>query len=133
MFARDITEEKKAEKERQKIQRLESIGILAGGIAHDFNNFLSGIIGNISLAILEAKDNDTLVNILNEAKEATNLAKNLTKQLLTFSSGGAPIKEITSIGNIIKETAQFTLRGSNEDAYLIYQIISGKSTPTKIR
>lgn len=113
VFARDITEEKKAEGERQKIQRLESIGILAGGIAHDFNNFLSGIIGNISLAILEAKDNATLVNILNEAKDATDLAKNLTKQLLTFSNGGAPIKEMTSIGNIIKETAKFTLRGSN--------------------
>jgi two-component system cell cycle sensor histidine kinase/response regulator CckA len=113
VFAHDITEEKEIEKERQKIQKLESVGILAGGIAHDFNNFLSGIIGNISLAILEAKDNDDLVKILNDAKEATDMAKNLTRQLLTFSSGGAPIKETTSIGNIIKETAEFNLRGSN--------------------
>ncbi|MEJ2568724.1 MAG: ATP-binding protein, partial [candidate division WOR-3 bacterium] len=113
VFAHDITEEKEIEKERQKIQKLESIGILAGGIAHDFNNFLSGIIGNISLAILEAKDNNELVKILNDAKEATDMAKNLTRQLLTFSSGGAPIKETTSIANIIKETAEFNLRGSN--------------------
>jgi two-component system, cell cycle sensor histidine kinase and response regulator CckA len=113
VFAHDITGEKEIEQERQKIQKLESIGILAGGIAHDFNNFLSGIIGNISLAILEAKDNEELVKILNDAKEATDMAKNLTRQLLTFSSGGAPIKETTSIANIIKETAEFNLRGSN--------------------
>jgi two-component system cell cycle sensor histidine kinase/response regulator CckA len=113
VFTRDITEEKKIEKEREKIQKLESIGILAGGIAHDFNNFLSGIIGNISLAILEAKGNKELINILNDAKDATDMAKNLTRQLLTFSSGGTPIKEITSIEEIIKEMADFTLRGSN--------------------
>lgn len=113
VFAHDITEEKKIEKERQKIQKLESVAILAGGIAHDFNNFLSGIIGNISLAILEAKDNKELTNILNDAKDAADMAKNLTRQLLTFSSGGTPIKEITSIEEIIKEMADFTLRGSN--------------------
>ena len=113
VFAHDITEQKKIEEERQKIHKLESISILAGGIAHDFNNFLSGIIGNISLAILEAKDNEELIKILNEAKEATNLAKNLTKQLLTFSTGGLPVIEETSISNIIKETAEFNLRGSN--------------------
>ncbi len=112
VFAHDITEQKKMEKEKQKIQKLESISILAGGIAHDFNNFLSGIIGNISLAILESKD-EKVVNILNEAKEATDMAKNLTKQLLTFSTGGALVKEETSISNIIKETAEFNLRGSN--------------------
>jgi PAS domain S-box-containing protein len=113
VFAHDITEQKKIEEERQKIHKLESISILAGGIAHDFNNFLSGIIGNISLAILEAGDNEELVKILYEAKEATNLAKNLTKQLLTFSTGGIPVIEETSIENIIKETAEFNLRGSN--------------------
>lgn len=112
-FAHDITEEKKIEKERQKIQKLESVAILAGGIAHDFNNFLSGIIGNISLAILEAKGKKELINILRDAKDAADMAKNLTGQLLTFSSGGTPIKEITSIEEIIKEMADFTLRGSN--------------------
>jgi two-component system cell cycle sensor histidine kinase/response regulator CckA len=113
VFAHDITEEKKIEKERQKMQKLESIGILAGGIAHDFNNFLSGIMGNISLAIFEAGDNKELIDTLNDAKEATDMAKNLIKQLITFSNGGAPVKEMTSIGNIIKETAKFNLRGSN--------------------
>jgi len=120
VFAHDITEQKKIEEERQKIQKLESISILAGGIAHDFNNFLSGIIGNISLAILEASDNEELVKILNEAKEATNLAKNLTKQLLTFASGGVPIIEETFISHIIEETAGFNLRGSNVKCFYTF-------------
>jgi len=120
VFAHDITEQKKIEEERQKIQKLESISILAGGIAHDFNNFLSGIIGNISLAILEARDNEELVNILNEAKEATNLAKDLTKQLLTFASGGVPVIEETSISHIIEETTEFNLRGSNVKCFYTF-------------
>jgi two-component system cell cycle sensor histidine kinase/response regulator CckA len=137
MFAHDITEEKRLEKERQKIQKLESVGILAGGLAHDFNNFLSGIIGNISLAILEAKDNENLIKILNDAKDATDMAKNLTKQLLTFASGGAPIKEMTSIGNIIKETAEFNLRGSNVKCFFdipndIWKVEADKSQISQV-
>jgi PAS domain S-box-containing protein len=113
VFAHDITEQKKIEEEKQKIKKLESLGILAGGIAHDFNKFLKSITGNISLALLKVKDNDEIVNILNEAREATVNAKNLTKQLLTFSSGGIPDKNKISISDIIKETTEINLRGSD--------------------
>ena len=41
------------EKELLKIEKMNSLGVLAGGIAHDFNNFLTGIIGNLYLAKLE--------------------------------------------------------------------------------
>ena len=54
----DITEKKRLEQELLKAQKLESLGVLAGGIAHDFNNFLSGIMGNISLAKLEAEQGE---------------------------------------------------------------------------
>ncbi len=113
VFAHDITEQKKIEEEKQKIKKLESLGILAGGIAHDFNKFLKSITGNISFAILKAKDNDAVVNILNEAREATVKAKNLTKQLLAFSSGGLPDKKKISIANIIKEITEINLRGTD--------------------
>ncbi len=46
-ISRDITEQKRTEKELLKIKKLESIGVLAGGIAHDFNNILAAILGNI--------------------------------------------------------------------------------------
>ena len=49
-IGRDITDRKQAERERLKLRKLESVGILAGGIAHDFNNLLTGVFGNIEMA-----------------------------------------------------------------------------------
>lgn len=110
-IVRDITERKKMEEELRKIERLESLGILAGGIAHDFNNLLTGILGNLSL--IESKKTEDFQNILEEAKQASIQAKNLTQQLLTFSKGGEPIKGKVSIENIIRDSAKFSLHGSN--------------------
>ncbi len=109
----DVTEMKKAEIELMKVQKLESIGVLAGGIAHDFNNILTAILGNISLARLMGKENSKVEARLNEAEKACLRAKDLTQQLLTFSKGGAPVKKATSLGNLLKEAATFLLRGSN--------------------
>ena len=110
---RDITEQRKMEQELQKIQKLESVGILAGGIAHDFNNILTGILGNISLAKMEANPEDEIYARLTEAEKASLEATNLTQQLLTFSKGGAPIKKTASIAELIRDSADFALRGSN--------------------
>ena len=110
---RDATEKRRLQDERQKAQRLESIGILAGGIAHDFNNSLTAIIGNISLAKFYAKPGDKVFEKLEEIERAAMQTKDLTQQLLTFSKGGEPIKEIVSIAELLKEAALFTLRGSN--------------------
>ena len=110
---RDATEKRRLQDERQKVQKLESIGILAGGIAHDFNNSLTAIIGNISLAKFYAKPGDKVLEKLQEIERAAMRTKDLTQQLLTFSKGGEPIKEIVSVAELLKETALFTLRGSN--------------------
>ena len=109
---KDITARKKAEEERSRIQKLESIGVLAGGIAHDFNNLLTGIIGNISLALRLSKGEERIHRYLEEAERASARAKDLTQQLLTFSSGGAPIKRKSSIESISRETCMFALSGS---------------------
>ncbi len=118
-FARDITEEKNAEKDRlrldnyfNQIQRLESLGVLAGGIAHDFNNLLAAIYGNIGLA-RDKVDNDTVSDILSQAIQSMDRARGLTQQLLTFAKGGAPSREITSMAAIIRETNRFSLSGSH--------------------
>jgi PAS domain S-box-containing protein len=109
---RDITDKLKMEEELLKARKLESIGVLAGGIAHDFNNLLTAILGNISLAkILTAKE-DRIHQKLAEAEKASLRARDLTLQLLTFSSGGAPVKKSTSIAGIIRDSAAFTLSGS---------------------
>ncbi len=115
-IVRDITERKKMEAEIQKGQKLDSVGILAGGIAHDFNNILTAILGNISLGKMYTESHGEANAVLSEAERATLRAKDLTQQLLTFSKGGAPVKETTSIYEIIKDSTNFVLRGSNIDA-----------------
>jgi two-component system cell cycle sensor histidine kinase/response regulator CckA len=109
---RDITERKKMEEELLRIQKLESVGLLAGGIAHDFNNILTTILGNVSLARMQVNPEDDLYELLREAETASIRAQTLTRQLLTFAKGGAPLKEIASIKNILKESCSFMLRGS---------------------
>ncbi len=110
---RDITERKKMEGELLKTQKLESLGVLAGGIAHDFNNILAAILGNISLARMSGSPGDEILEALTEAEKASMQAKRLTEQLLTFSQGGAPVKETASIGEVTQDSVGFALRGSN--------------------
>lgn len=109
---RDVTLEKKMEEELIKIRKLESIGVLAGGIAHDFNNILSAILGNIEMASLLVKKENKAVSLLTDAKMATRRAAKLTQQLLTFSKGGEPVREIASLPKLIMESADFVLHGS---------------------
>ena len=61
---RDISEKLRIDEELQKIEKLESGGLLAGGIAHDFNNILTAILGNITLATMYSKPGDELFEIL---------------------------------------------------------------------
>ncbi len=111
---RDISDRKQVEEELIKIKKLESIGVLAGGIAHDFNNILAAILGNISLANLLLKPDEVKVHsLLQEAEKASLRAKGLTQQLLTFSKGGEPVKSLASISDVIMDSTEFILRGSD--------------------
>ena len=106
-------DKKKLEAQLQQAQKLESVGILAGGIAHDFNNLLSVIMGNISMIKNDVKPEYGVTDFLNEAEKASLLARDLTKQLITFSKGGAPVKKISYISNLIEKATDFALSGSN--------------------
>jgi len=112
MILHDVTARKKYEEEMQKVEKLESIGVLAGGIAHDFNNLLTGILGNISIARIHASGAEDVQHTLSKAEKACLRARDLTRQLLVFSKGGAPVRKATSIADILKESAESTLRGS---------------------
>jgi PAS domain S-box-containing protein len=112
LVVHDITERKKMEAELQKVEKLESLGVLAGGIAHDFNNLLTAILGNLSVAKLRAVANPELVRHHEAAEKACRRAQLLTQQLLTFSAGGVPVKHATSIRQLIEECTEFALRGS---------------------
>ncbi|OGP15997.1 MAG: hypothetical protein A2V21_313285 [Deltaproteobacteria bacterium GWC2_55_46] len=91
---RDITERKRAEREREMIQsrlsqsqKMEAIGRFAGGIAHDFNNILTSIRGNAELALEDMKKTDPLYPKLEGIVTSVLLASRLTRQLLLFSRG----------------------------------------------
>ena len=110
---RDISEREAMQHERIKIQKLESLGVLAGGIAHDFNNLLTGIIGNISYAALLVGSEHKAAARLQESQNAAQRAAELTQQLLTFARGGEPVKKTVDAVQLIEESLSFTLRGSN--------------------
>ncbi|MGR3318353.1 MAG: PAS domain-containing hybrid sensor histidine kinase/response regulator [Candidatus Anammoxibacter sp.] len=111
----DITRRKMLENESLKVQKLESVGVLAGGIAHDFNNILTAILGNTNLATILTKsgDRDKALEALSTVERASIRARDLTKQLLTFSRGGEPVKKTVCLTALVKESSSFALRGSN--------------------
>ena len=108
----DITNQKLMEEELKQSEHLDAIGVLAAGIAHDYNNILSAILGNIQLARHILKDSDEVDSILSDAQLAAKKASTLSTQLLTFASGGNPVKESVSMAEIIRENATFLLHGS---------------------
>ncbi|HSI12478.1 MAG TPA: PAS domain S-box protein [Chthoniobacter sp.] len=116
---RDVTEKRRLDEERQKADKLESLGVVAGGIAHDFNNLLTAILGNISLALL-ASPHPEVGERLGAAKRATNRAQELAQQLLTFAKGGAPVKQTASMAQLLRDTLSLTLHGSK--AHIEYQV-----------
>lgn len=91
----DLTERKHAKEEKTKLEerlqqseKMEAIGTLAGGVAHDFNNILTAIFGYAELAKADAKDYENLQKDLDEVLHGAERAKELVKQILTFSRSG---------------------------------------------
>jgi PAS domain S-box-containing protein len=92
VFARDITERKEAEKEKERMQvqlrqaqKMEAVGTLAGGIAHDFNNLLQAVQGYAQLLLLRKDGDDDGQRELQQIVRAATRGAELTQQLLTFS------------------------------------------------
>jgi signal transduction histidine kinase/ActR/RegA family two-component response regulator len=111
----DVTKRLRLESELQRMDKLESLGVLAGGIAHDFNNMMTGIIGNINLARID-DDPDHSRELLEEAEREVLQARGLTQQLLTFAKGGAPVRSVQDLAPVLREAVSFALRGSDVSA-----------------
>jgi PAS domain S-box-containing protein len=109
----DMTERRRMQDEMIKSQKLESLGLFAGGIAHDFNNILTAILGNLSFVRHQMDPSLTFSKRLAECEKAVSRAVELTRQLLTFSRGGEPVKKLLSPSSLIVDAASFALRGSN--------------------
>ncbi len=116
---RDETAHRRLEEQTLRNQKLEALGVLAGGIAHDFNNILTGVMGNVSLALLQLSDATPARTRLEEAERALQRAQGLTQQLLTFARGGTPVLQPVSVGVLVREAVSFALAGSNVGSQLV--------------
>ncbi|MFZ5571056.1 MAG: ATP-binding protein [Thermodesulfobacteriota bacterium] len=92
-------------------QKAESMGALASGIAHDFNNILTGIMGYTELAMLNAANEAKVTKYLKNIYQSSERAKNLIRQILTFSRHGEKVIEPVSIAPLVKEALKL-LRAS---------------------
>ena len=108
----DETEKKKMLKQMEKVDKIESLGVLAGGLAHDFNNLLGGIFGNIEMAL----DEEMTAGAREYLKNSLGIyyrAASLTRQLLTFAKGGSPEKKLGNVEKTLRESVLFALTGTS--------------------
>jgi nitrogen-specific signal transduction histidine kinase/ActR/RegA family two-component response regulator len=124
-FMRDITERKRAEQERERLnaqlqqaQKMESVGRLAGGVAHDFNNMLSVILGNLDLALSEMDTTDPLRYELDEARGAASRSVDLTRQLLAFARKQTVTPRVVDINVTVAGMLKMLQRLIGEDINL---------------
>ncbi|MGD8461377.1 MAG: response regulator [Desulfobacterales bacterium] len=101
----------KYERQLQQVLKIQAIGTLAGGIAHDFNNILFPIVGYTELTMDEVPEDSVAHNNLEEILKAANRAKELVKQILTFSRQSGQERKPVEIQQVIKEALKL-LRAS---------------------
>jgi signal transduction histidine kinase len=109
----DITEQVKLrhenkafERQLRQTQKLEAIGSLAGGIAHDFNNILAPIMGRAELMLIENPDNAGVGEHCRGIIDASRRARDLVKQILTFSRQVDQEILPISIAEVVREVVQ---------------------------
>ncbi|MGC8493063.1 MAG: response regulator [Syntrophobacteraceae bacterium] len=139
---RDITDRKRSEEQRalvearmRQAQKLEALGTLAGGVAHDFNNILGIIMGYAELSRMETEEGSSLADNLREVLNASERAKELVKQILTFSRMSEQCTLPLQLGTTVKEAMKI-LRPSLPSTIEIKTEVSSKSAvladPTQI-
>ncbi|MBU0986073.1 MAG: response regulator [Proteobacteria bacterium] len=107
-FAHDLTELKRAEKEKKELQerivraeKMEAIGLLAGGFAHDSNNVLGGITGYIQLALMNMAADDPNSWYLKSSLDAAHRMAELVQDLLTLARRGVSNTKVLNLNAVM--------------------------------
>jgi PAS domain S-box-containing protein len=113
LFVRDLTQQKILESHRATLeiqlresQKMQAIGTMAGGIAHDFNNIIGAILGNVALARQDSEAQSGVAISLGEIDKAGRRARDLVRQILTFSRNEPPQRAAIQLPEVVHETMQ---------------------------
>jgi len=113
LFVRDLSASKRAEAQRlalenrlRESQKMQAVGTMAGGIAHDFNNILSAILGNVELAQQDTQEGSAALTSLSEIEKAGRRARDLVRQILTFSRNEPPRRTPMQLSEVVHETVR---------------------------
>ncbi|MEG0539548.1 MAG: ATP-binding protein [Comamonas sp.] len=111
VFARDLTSRKRAEAQRSELElqlreshKMQALGTMAGGIAHDFNNIVGAILGNVELAKADCGHNPQALESLLEIEKAGRRARDLVRQILTFSRNEPPKRYAVQAHEVMRDT-----------------------------
>ena len=125
---RDITEQKRVEEERLRLeeqlhqaQKLESIGQLAGGVAHDFNNMLGVIIGHCEMAMSKVESDSPIYTDLKQIRKAAGRSAEITRQLLAFARKQAVSPQVVDLNRTVEGMMQMLRRLIGEDIELVWR------------
>jgi len=127
----DITDSKLLESQLNQARKMEAIGTLAGGIAHDFNNILTPILGYSEISLNEVPSNGQLYHNLEQIFLSANRARELVKQILTFSRKGEQSPRPVQVSLLIKETLKL-LRSSLPSTIEIRQELDRDATDNTV-
>ncbi len=123
--ARDITQAKRAEADRRKLElhvheaeRLESLALLTGGVAHDFNNLLVVILGNSRMALADAPPDSPLASRLARIRAAAQLGAGLTEQMLAYSGKSEIALKSLDLSDLVEEMADLLRASVSEQCRL---------------
>ena len=111
VFARDLTSRQRADAQRSELEaqlreshKMQALGTMAGGIAHDFNNIVGAILGNVELAKADCGDHPQALESLLEIEKAGRRARDLVRQILTFSRNEPPQRYAVRAYEVMRDT-----------------------------
>jgi signal transduction histidine kinase/CheY-like chemotaxis protein len=127
---RDITERKRAEEERRRLeekvqqaQKLESLGVLAGGIAHDFNNLLTGVLGNAELALMDLVPESPVLARVKDIKGVALRLTGLTNEMLAYAGKATFRIEPLNLSRLVEEMAHLLEVSTSKKAVVEYHLM----------
>jgi two-component system cell cycle sensor histidine kinase/response regulator CckA len=109
---RDISEERRRDEERIRLEKLESLALMASGLTHDFNNMLAAILANLALA-KEKKPPGAVLEFLDEAEIAANQARDLTNRLASYARPAPQEPKPIDLSKVITQATAFALAGKD--------------------